>query len=150
MDADMEFHARKSAKRKTYCYTINANRYRDPLFQYAELHHPGSLKVDQMEAALRHLVGEHDFTSFCSIHAQGESRIRTIYEAKLVRELVPGMEKASGNGVIRLFITGNGFASPIFLPARVAPSRAILPVPAFLGFPQLLRYEPAVDFHLLN
>jgi tRNA pseudouridine38-40 synthase len=103
------FHARKSAKRKTYCYTINANRYLDPLQRHTELHHPGPLDLPAMEAAMHELVGEHDFTSFCSVRASSESKVRTIYEAKLFRDPVPGMEKSPGLGKIRLFFTGNGF-----------------------------------------
>ncbi len=108
-EVELTFHARKSAKRKTYCYTINANRFMDPLRQHIELHHPGPLQVDAMQAALSQFAGEHDFSSFCSIRAKGESRVRTIYEARLEHVLVPGMERAAGQGVVRLFITGNGF-----------------------------------------
>jgi len=103
------FHARKSSKRKTYCYTINGNRYPDPLARRQELHHPGSLDVPAMREAIRHLEGEHDFTSFCSVRAETESRVRTIYEARLEQSAVEGMEGAPGVGRIRLFFTGNGF-----------------------------------------
>jgi len=105
----LDFHARRSAKRKTYCYTINANRYPDPLARHMEIHHPAALDVDAMREAMRYLVGEHDFTSFCSVRAESESKVRTLFEARLERETVPGMETAPGAGRIRLFFTGNGF-----------------------------------------
>lgn len=103
------FHARKSAKRKTYCYTINANRYPDPMARHMELHHPGALNIDAMSEAIRSLRGEHDFTSFCSTRASTESKVRTIYDAILETDKVPGMEGAAGQGRIRLMFTGNGF-----------------------------------------
>jgi len=103
------FHARKSAVRKTYRYVINANRHPDPLMRHRELHHPGALDIQAMAAAMRHLEGEHDFTSFCSIHSSSESKVRTIYEAKLNYAPVEGMEDTAGVGRIQLCFTGNGF-----------------------------------------
>jgi len=108
-DVPASFHARKSAKRKTYCYTVNGNRYLDPLLRHMELHHPGGLDVPAMDEAIRHFEGEHDFTSFCSARAPNESKVRTIYEAKLVREPTEGMEGAPGVGRVRMVFTGNGF-----------------------------------------
>ncbi|WP_274365255.1 tRNA pseudouridine(38-40) synthase TruA [Paenibacillus thermotolerans] len=109
VEAPPDFHARKSAKRKTYCYTINGNRYMDVFQRFTQFHHPGPLDVAAMEKALPALIGEHDFTSFCNIRSESESRVRTIYEARIVREDVPGMKNAPGAGIIRIFLTGNGF-----------------------------------------
>lgn len=103
------FHARRSSKRKTYCYCINGNRQPDPMTRHMELHHPGALDVSSMDKAIRHLEGLHDFTSFCSTRTVIESKMRTIFEARLETELVSGMETAQGVGRIRLFFTGNGF-----------------------------------------
>ncbi|MCI3926362.1 tRNA pseudouridine(38-40) synthase TruA [Paenibacillus sp. TRM 82003] len=109
VEASETFHARKSAKRKTYCYTINANRYPDPMVRHMELHHPGPLNIEAMSEAIRAYVGEHDFTSFCSTRAMNESKVRTVLEAALLTDPVPGMERSPGRGRIRLFFTGNGF-----------------------------------------
>jgi tRNA pseudouridine38-40 synthase len=103
------FHARKSAKRKTYEYTINANRYPDPVMRHLELHHPGPLNVSAMAEAIRLFKGEHDFTSFSSSRASSDSKVRTLYEARMETEPVPGMEPVQGAGRIRLYFTGNGF-----------------------------------------
>jgi tRNA pseudouridine38-40 synthase len=103
------FHARKSAKRKTYRYTINANRFPDPLMLPYELHHPGPLDVSAMAEAIRRFEGVHDFSSFCSSRSVSDSKIRTLYEARMDIEPIPGMEKAQGAGRIQLIFTGNGF-----------------------------------------
>ena len=108
-EVPLDFHARKSSKRKTYCYTINGNRYPDPMHRRMEYHHPGPLDVSAMREAIRGLEGEHDFTSFCSVRAESESKVRTIFEARLAQADVEGMETAPGVGRIRLFFTGNGF-----------------------------------------
>jgi tRNA pseudouridine38-40 synthase len=99
-EVDLGFDARKSAKRKTYRYTINNNRYLNPLMKHVELHHPGPLHYEAMKNAVKAIVGEHNFTSFCSVRAGPENHVRTIYEADLSRNC---------EGLIHLMITGNGF-----------------------------------------
>lgn len=100
--ADPDFHARRWAKRKTYRYTINYNRIPDVFQRHMQFHHPASLDVEAMRHALQTLVGEHDFTSFCSVKSTKPSHVRTIYEVSL--ELDPHVP-----GVIHIFVTGNGF-----------------------------------------
>jgi tRNA pseudouridine38-40 synthase len=62
-----EFHVRKSARAKTYCYRM----YRDPicppfLARYV-WHYPYPLHEDAMGQAAGWVVGEHDFTSFAAV-----------------------------------------------------------------------------------
>lgn len=116
-----DFHAIRSALRKTYRYTINSSRFPDPFRRRYEYHHPLPLDVEAMRKGLSHLVGEFDFTSFASPQSQMPSHIRTIYEARLEveepplafptllesfdRERYPGKTR----GLIHLYVTGNGF-----------------------------------------
>ena len=53
-------------ERKTYRYTIDNSRIPDVFRRQIRYHHPAPLNLEAMEEALAHLVGEHDFTSFCS------------------------------------------------------------------------------------
>jgi len=107
-EAPMEFHARKSAKRKTYRYSIQRSRFPDVFHSRTRFHHPLSLDTEAMRTALAMLQGEHDFTSFCTVRSVIETKIRRIYETSLVFEScpLPGDEQA---GVIHIDITGNGF-----------------------------------------
>lgn len=57
------------------------------------------LNVDKMNEAASYLVGEHDFKSFCCVHTQATSTVRTIYDASVKRD---------GNDVI-IELTGAGF-----------------------------------------
>jgi tRNA pseudouridine38-40 synthase len=107
-EAPLEFHARKSAKRKTYRYTIRRSKFPDVFQRAYQFHHPGKLDVPAMREALSAIVGEHDFTSFCSIHAEAESHVRTIYEAGIVEIPDPDALQES-SGVLQITITGNGF-----------------------------------------
>ena len=53
---------------------------------------------EQLKAA-SYLEGEHDFKSFCSVHAQVETTVRTIYSCRVTKD----------EDVIRIRVTGNGF-----------------------------------------
>ncbi len=81
-----EFHPRYIKSRKTYEYRIYNARFPMPtkrrysLFTYAEL------DVDAMARAGKLLEGEHDFKSFCSVHTQAETTVRTIYCVEVWRE----------------------------------------------------------------
>lgn len=136
------FHARKSSKRKTYCYTINGNRYPDPMARHMELHHPGPLRVSEMEEAILHLAGTHDFTSFCSSHAVIESKVRTIYDARIALERVPGMEMPQGAGRVRIFFTGNGF---LYNMVRIMVGTLIAVGEGKLSAPDIPRIREARD-----
>ena len=52
-----------------------------------------------MQKAASYLVGEHDFKSFCSVHAQVETTVRTIYDCTVSRK----------EDEIHIRVTGNGF-----------------------------------------
>lgn len=105
--ADPQFHARRSAKRKTYRYTINTNRVPDVFQRHLQFHHPTRLDVEAMRHALRALIGEHDFTTFCSVKSTKPSHVRTIFDAEIVEERESAA--SSSYGLIHVFVTGNGF-----------------------------------------
>ncbi|GIP55784.1 tRNA pseudouridine synthase A [Paenibacillus vini] len=109
VEVPLEFHSRRSAKRKTYRYSINGNRVFDVFEQPYQLHHPGYLDVMAMREGLAYLIGTHDYTSFASRHSTKQSHVRTIYEARI--EVDPGKEGAGSHeqGIIHIYITGNGF-----------------------------------------
>ncbi|GMX60213.1 tRNA pseudouridine(38-40) synthase TruA [Paenibacillus elgii] len=101
-----DFHARRSAKRKTYRYTMRCGKYPDLFKQQTEFHHPTSLDITAMQDALSCFVGEHDFTSFCSSRSSADSHVRTIFEARL--ECEP-MEPHLQSYAIHIYLTGSGF-----------------------------------------
>ncbi len=79
MYVDADFHARYHATGKTYIYK----------WSYAEVHSPfernysvhlgrSKLDLEKMKEAAMHLVGTHDFTSYCSSKTATTNRVRTI------------------------------------------------------------------------
>lgn len=106
--ADPDFHARRWAKRKTYRYTIDNNRTPDVFQRHLQYHHPTPLDVEAMRHALQALIGEHDFTSFCSVKSTQLSHVRTLFEAAIEHKPAGG-ESSSSRGIIIVHVTGSGF-----------------------------------------
>ena len=62
-----DFHARYSCKGKEYIYRIYNAPIRNPFLEGYVLHYWHSLDEAVMNEAARHLLGRHDFTSFCTV-----------------------------------------------------------------------------------
>ena len=62
-----DFHARKSAKAKTYRYRIYRGAICPPVLARYVWHYPYPLDERSMSAAAAAVVGEHDFTSFAAV-----------------------------------------------------------------------------------
>lgn len=96
------FHARFSAKKKTYRYDIYTSKIHAPLKRrYAHIC-VYDLNVENMKKACACLAGEHDFRSFALAESvRGKSTVRTIYDIHI--------EEGEGGKMLSLFVTGNGF-----------------------------------------
>ncbi|WGV60390.1 tRNA pseudouridine(38-40) synthase TruA [Brevibacillus brevis] len=78
-EVDASFHARFDVQVKEYRYCIDNNPVADVFrHRYAD-HIRFPLVVDAMQQAAHYLVGEHDFTSFCSAKTFVEDKVRTVY-----------------------------------------------------------------------
>ncbi len=62
-DCEESFHARYSAKGKTYVYCILNRPFNSPFLSRYVLHFPYSLDIAAMKRAIRLVVGEHDFSA---------------------------------------------------------------------------------------
>lgn len=96
-EAAPEFHARKSARAKTYRYRIYRGAICPPFLARYVWHYPYPLEESAMIAAAGVVVGEHDFTSFAAVDPEREERmaagedahttnIRRIFSSTWVRE----------------------------------------------------------------
>lgn len=108
-EVPLSFHSRRGAKRKTYRYTINGNRFPDPFQRRWQHHHPLKLEIMAMQQGLAHLVGTHDYTSFASRKSTKTSHVRTIYEAYMEVDRSMCRPGSDDQGVIHTYITGSGF-----------------------------------------
>lgn len=81
-----DFHARFSAKRRYYRYTILNRRARSVLDAAQSWHIPTELDVEAMQAAANLLLGDHDFSSFRDSDCQSKSPLKTLDSLTLTRE----------------------------------------------------------------
>lgn len=98
-EAAPRFHARLSARGKTYCYRIWNSDVpnvfeRNFLWSIAK-----PLDTDAMQRAADALCGRHDFAAFCTQRGKKKSTVRTLERVQIERI----------GGEVRLTFTGDGF-----------------------------------------
>ena len=98
-DVAEDFHARYSAKRKTYRYTIYNAPYLSPFWRYYAYHVPGNLDAGKMGEAAESFVGVHDFHGFCAKDTAATDFTRTIYSCRVGRQ----------GALLVITVEGNGF-----------------------------------------
>lgn len=81
-----DVHARFSAVRRSYRYTILNTPARSPLLRMTTYHVGAPLDVGLMHEAAQALVGTHDFAAFGGPMRKGGSTVRTIYRISCTRE----------------------------------------------------------------
>jgi tRNA pseudouridine38-40 synthase len=83
--ASSDFHARYSARSRTYRYLLVSRPVRPALAaRYAGWHH-APLDLEAMRQAAAHLLGEHDFSAFRAAECQAKSPVRTLHEISIER-----------------------------------------------------------------
>jgi tRNA pseudouridine38-40 synthase len=80
-----DFHARFSARRRHYRYVIHNDAVPSALLHQRVCQERLPLDDGLMRVAARHLVGEHDFSSFRAAACQARSPVRTVYRLELSR-----------------------------------------------------------------
>lgn len=80
-----EFHARYSAISRAYAYVILNRSSRPGVLQQRVTWECRKLDEQGMQQAAACLLGEHDFTSFRSVHCQAESPLRRVTRLEIHR-----------------------------------------------------------------
>src|SRR5215472_4270539 len=105
------FHARKSAKAKTYRYRIYRRAICPPFLARFVWHYPYPLDMAALEQAAPLIAGEHDFTSFAAVDAEKndgheppggrkESNVRTIFSSQWRSDGDELVYEVRGNGFL--------------------------------------------------
>ena len=103
---EMDFHARFSARAKTYQYSFNTSPIQSPLLRLYSVHIPHPLHLENMLQCLDFICTTHDFASFEATGSRdktipgGRGSIRTLSQAKLEK---------SGQHTYHFTFTGDGF-----------------------------------------
>jgi tRNA pseudouridine38-40 synthase len=125
-EVDLDFHARRSARSKTYEYHL----WREPIVSPFHCRYVYAFRYPlddlAMDAGATYFLGTHDFTSFCSAATEVEDRIRIIFNAGWQRSDSTWVFRISGNGFLQYMVRtiagtliqiGQGRLKPEQLPA---------------------------------
>jgi tRNA pseudouridine38-40 synthase len=80
-----DFHARFSAKMRSYIYLILNRQNGSILLENRAWHIPDALDISAMQVAAQNFIGTHDLSSFRSAHCQARSPIKTISSVNISR-----------------------------------------------------------------
>lgn len=98
-ECDPTFHARFSAKRKVYSYTVQLGPHADVFLRTTSLHLHYIPDVEAMQKAAAAVIGTHDFNAFKCADSSMENTVRTITRSEWNR-----------NGNLLVYtVEGNGF-----------------------------------------
>lgn len=98
-DMEENFHARYSAKRKTYAYKIVNRPFSDVFLSRYSWFYPAKLDIEKMKLAAEKIVGKHDFAAFMAAGSPVLSTVRTVFSLKVSEK----------NSVINIEICADGF-----------------------------------------
>ena len=123
-----DFHARFSARSKTYRYAICNTPVASPFERSYVWHLPEPLDLEAMRAAASRLIGTHDFAAFRSTGGETKDTVRTMTRSEFI--LGAGLVyEISGDGFLRHMVravvgtlveTGRGRRLPESIDALLA------------------------------
>ena len=93
------FHARYSAKSKTYEYQILNSKIRAPLLNSRVYQYPYPLDLDRMKKAARMLIGRKNFKAFQAAGSTAKTSTRALHQIKIDRQ----------GQIIRFKVEADGF-----------------------------------------
>ncbi|WP_196593264.1 tRNA pseudouridine(38-40) synthase TruA [Pectinatus sottacetonis] len=86
-EVEREFSALHSAKSKIYIYKLYHNAISDPFLCRYSWHYQYGLQLEPMQAALKYIVGRHDFSAFkASGSAPNVNPVRNLYKAECIQD----------------------------------------------------------------
>ena len=98
-ECDPSFHARFSAKRKAYTYTVQLGPHADVFRRTTSLHLHYMPDVTAMQKAASYVIGTHDFNAFKCADSSMENTVRTVTQSDWTE-----------NGNLLIYtVEGNGF-----------------------------------------
>ncbi|MGN1315685.1 MAG: tRNA pseudouridine(38-40) synthase TruA [Acutalibacteraceae bacterium] len=98
-EVDYDFNARFDCVKKEYEYVIENSLVPSPFMYKRAFNYKYKIDVDLMNKAAQYFVGTYDFSAFCAADAQVNSKVRTIYSARVFRD----------GELVKFRVCGNGF-----------------------------------------
>lgn len=143
-EADVDFHPRYDARRRTYTYYIYNQTTRNPLWRRISWHVPQPLDVSRLNKTAELIVGRRDFATFGQA-PQGTNTVREVFESfwlvtdgllvyrieadaflyKMVRSLVGTMKRVGdGTWTLEYFVEALTATDRSFA-AQTAPAKGL-------------------------
>lgn len=97
------FDSNRSAKRKTYCYSLYESRREMPLLERYAVRVDELPKIEELRRVAKLFEGEHDFQAFCASGSSVKTTVRTVYEVKVEEG------ESFSLRIVNIHVTGNGF-----------------------------------------
>lgn len=141
--APHDFHARYSAKSKTYFYHLHLESSHDSFKRLYSLHVPCPIDLALLRQAAGCFVGTHDFTSFTNEGGEVQDKVRTLFRLDVAEE----------PGGVRLEFEGDGFLYKMVrtivgtLLEVASRKRALEEIPALFAAKDRRRAGPAAPAH---
>jgi len=101
--ADENFDSNRSAKRKTYCYSLYVSKREMPLKERFAVRIDDAPDLSVLQRVAKLFEGEHDFKAFCASGSAVKTTVRTVYEVKVEEA------QSFGSRDLKVYVTGNGF-----------------------------------------
>ena len=153
-DSAAAFHARFSARARTYHYLLYNHPIRSPLLtgKVGWAYRP--LALESMCLAASQLIGTHDFSAFRSVQCQAKTPVKTMYDIRIERhgDLIVFTLRASAflhhmvrNIVGSLIMVGNGKQPAEWLAKVLADRDRAAAAPTFMPdglYLTKIEYEP--------
>jgi len=96
---DADFSARNSALERHYLYAVINRRDPSAMLRRFACHEHRALDIARMREAAAHLIGEHDFVTFCGNLPDRGGTVRTLHALEIER----------AGEIVRFAIRGGGF-----------------------------------------
>ncbi|HYN84259.1 MAG TPA: tRNA pseudouridine(38-40) synthase TruA [Pyrinomonadaceae bacterium] len=100
-----DFHARYSARGKTYRYRVFNERFASPFWSRYAHQESRALDLEKMKSAARLFLGEHDWTAFSAAQTDVKTRVRRVTQLE-VSDYFCGRGRGR---VVELTIAAEGF-----------------------------------------
>ena len=97
------FDANRSAKRKTYCYSLYVSPREMPLKERYSVRIESAPSLEVLQGKAKLFEGEHDFKAFCASGSSVKTTVRAVYQVRVEEG------ESYGSRDIRVYVTGNGF-----------------------------------------
>jgi tRNA pseudouridine38-40 synthase len=101
--AGEEFDSNRSAKKKTYRYSLYVSAREMPLKERYATRIENAKELAILQSVAKLFEGEHDFKAFCASGSSVKTTVRTVYSVWVEEG------ESYGSRDINIFVTGNGF-----------------------------------------